>query len=189
MDGIHVTALDAEVLHENLRDRCQAVGRAGSVGDDVVLLGVVHAVVHAHDDGGVLALRRARDDDLLRAGLDVSACELAGLEDARGFHDDLHAQLAPGKVVGVALGKDLHGIAVGNKAVFGDLNRVKGTSMNGIVLEQMRHRRDVAQVVHGDNLDRGIFHHRAERQAPDATETVDAYLDCHANLLSKDYFP
>ena len=119
----------------------------------------------------------------------MSACELAGLEDARGFHDDLHAQLAPGKVVGVAFGKDLHGIAIGNKAVFGDLNRVKGTSMNGIVLEQMRHRGDVAQVVHGDNLDRGIFHHRAERQAPDATETVDAYLDCHANLLSKDYFP
>ena len=41
MDGVHVATLDAEVLHENLRDRCQAVGRAGSVGDDVVLLGVV----------------------------------------------------------------------------------------------------------------------------------------------------
>ena len=154
-----------------------------------MLLGVVLAVVHTHDDGSVLALRGARDDDLLRAGLDVSACELAGLEDARGLNDDFHAQLAPGKVVGVALGKNLHGITVGHEALFGDLNRVEGTSMNGIVLEQMRHRGDVAQVVHGDNLDRGIFHHRAERQASDATETVDAYLDCHANLLSKDYFP
>ena len=74
--------------------------------------------------------------------------------------------------------------SVGHEAVLGDLDRVEGAPVDGIVLEQVGHRRNVAEVVHCHNLDLGIVHHRAERQAADATESVNAYFDCHAYPLS-----
>ena len=76
-------------------------------------------------------------------------------------------------------------MAVGDEAVVGDLNVVIGATVHGVVLQKMRHRGDVAQIVDRHNLDLGIFGHCAEHQAADAAESVDAYLDCHAELLSQ----
>src|SRR3954465_7464365 len=46
---------DAEALEDYLGDRGQAVGRAGGIGDDRMLAGIVLVVVHTHDDGDVFA--------------------------------------------------------------------------------------------------------------------------------------
>ncbi len=146
--------------------------------------GSYSVVVHAHDDGDVLVLGRRGDDDLLGARVKVRLGLRAVGEEAGGLDDDVDAQLAPGEVGGLALGEHLDRMAVGHEAVLGDLDRVEGAPVDGIVLEQVGHRRNVAEVVHCHNLDLGIVHHRAERQAADATESVNAYLDCHAYLLS-----
>ena len=118
VDGVHVAALDAEVLQQHLGEGSQAVGGAGGVRDDVVHLGVVLVVVDAHDDGDVLVLGRAGNDDLLGAGIQVLLGQLAGLEDAGGLHDDVDPQLAPGQVRRIAIGEHGHVLAVHHQAVF-----------------------------------------------------------------------
>ena len=62
----------------------------------VVLAGSYVVVVHAHDDGEVLALGRRRDDDLLRAARSMCACALVGVgEEAGRLDDDVDAEVAP----------------------------------------------------------------------------------------------
>src|SRR5205823_3689217 len=53
MDGGHGAAVDAERVLNNLGDGGKTVGSAGSVGNNVVLCGVVGLVVHTEDKGGV----------------------------------------------------------------------------------------------------------------------------------------
>ena len=179
VNGVHVATLDAELLKQHLGHRSQAVRGAGSVGDDVVLFLVVLIVVDAHDDGDVLALRGAGDDDLLGAGLDVLGCKLAGLEDARGLNNDVDAELAPRQILGIALAQHLHRVAICHETVFSDLDRVERSTVDGVIFQQVSHRRDVAEIVDGHNLDSGVLDHGAIRQTSDAAETVDAYFDCH----------
>ena len=56
--------------------------------------------------------------------------------------------------------------------------------MDGIVLQQVGHRRNVAQIVYGDHFELGIVRHRTEHQTADATESVNTYLGCHSYPLS-----
>ena len=73
VDRRHHAVPDAERLVEHLRDRGEAVRRAGGVGDDVVALGVVDVVeVHAERDRDVGLLGGRGDDHLARAGLEVA---------------------------------------------------------------------------------------------------------------------
>src|SRR5699024_4759173 len=67
----HQTTHDADAVVQRLGQRGEAVGGAGGVGDDVVLLRVVAGVVHTDHEGGVLILRRGGDDHLLGAGVQV----------------------------------------------------------------------------------------------------------------------
>ena len=53
VDRGHQAVLDPDGVVEHLRDRRQAVGRAGGVGDDVVGVGVVVVEVDAEGDGDV----------------------------------------------------------------------------------------------------------------------------------------
>src|SRR5882672_5841346 len=62
--------LDPELVVEHLRDGREPVGRARSVRDDVVLLGIELVLVDAEDDCLVLVLRRRRDDHVLRTRVD-----------------------------------------------------------------------------------------------------------------------
>ena len=179
MNGVHVAALNTKVLEQHLGNRSQAVRSARSVGNDVVRFLVVIAVVHAHDDGDVFALGRARDDDLLGTSVDMPGSKFARLEDAGGFNNDVDAELAPGQVLGIALAEHLGGMAIGHKAVFGNLDRVKCAAVDGIVFQQMGHRGNVAQVVNRNNIELGIVRHRAIDETTDTAKAVDANLDCH----------
>ena len=78
VDRRHQPALEAEVPVQDLGDRGDAVGRAAGVREDVVRCGVVVSVFTPEDDRDVRILRRSRDDDLVRAGLEVRRGRLAG---------------------------------------------------------------------------------------------------------------
>src|SRR5207249_11796918 len=67
VDGRHEAVLEAEAVHHDFDDGDETVGRAGRVGNDVMLGGIVLVVVHAHYDRDVLALGGGGDHDLLGA--------------------------------------------------------------------------------------------------------------------------
>merc|ERR1712087_654719 len=79
--GGHQALLDAELLVDRLDDRGEAVGGARGARDDSHGLRVVLLGVDTNDDGrGLGVLGRGRDDDLLRAALDVLHAALGGGE-------------------------------------------------------------------------------------------------------------
>src|ERR1044072_3535173 len=83
VDRRHQPLVDAEAVVQHLGQRRQAVGRAGGVGDDVVLLGVVVALaVDAPRHGHVRLLCRGGDDYLLRPRRQVLCGIVAGGEEA-----------------------------------------------------------------------------------------------------------
>ena len=67
------------------------------------MLGGQLVVVDAVDDGQVDALGRGRDEDLLRAGIEVLLRALAVGEEAGAFEDDVDALVAVRQVGGVLL--------------------------------------------------------------------------------------
>ena len=71
MDGGHQTLDDTEFVVDNLGKRGQAVGCAGSVGDDGVLGIVLLQVDTTNEHWGVSG--RSGDDDLLGATLQMSS--------------------------------------------------------------------------------------------------------------------
>lgn len=70
MDSGHQALDDTVVIVNDFGERGQAVGRAGSVGDDSVLGVICVQVDTANEHWGIS--RRSRDDDLLGATLQMS---------------------------------------------------------------------------------------------------------------------
>jgi hypothetical protein len=106
MNGGHDAGDEAGGFENDLDDRGEAVGGATGVGDDVVLGGVVFALVDAEDDGDVFVGGGSGDDDFLYGRAEVRL----GLEGvgkmAGGLDDDLCADFCPGQLGGVALSPD-----------------------------------------------------------------------------------
>ncbi len=91
VDRGHEAVVDANGVVERLDDRNQAVGRAGGVRDDQVVLGQL-VVVDAEDDREVGAIGRSRNDDALGASLQVQGGLFTRGEDAGAFHGDVDAE-------------------------------------------------------------------------------------------------
>ena len=142
--------------------------------------GVVLAVVDAHDDRDVLVARRRRDDDLLRAGVDVLA-RVGGLgEEAGRLDHDVDAEIAPRQVRRVALGEDLDVLAGDADAVVGRAHLAGEPAQDAVVLQQVRHGLLVTEVVRGDEFDVGTrCGEGAEEVAADPAEAVDAHAYGH----------
>src|SRR5207302_8729187 len=105
---------------------------------------------------------------------------------ARALHHQIHAELLPRQLRGIALGDDLDAIVVDHQAVAVDFHGAGKLAVRGVVLQQVRVGGGVAQVVDGDELQPvlpaalvvGAQHHAA-----DATESVDGNLDRHFSTL------
>jgi hypothetical protein len=173
--------LDADRVVDDLGERREAVRRAGRVGDDVVGVLVVLIEVDAQHHRDVLVRRRGRDDDLGRARVEVLGGVGALGEEAGGLDDDVGAQVAPRQVGRVALGEHLEQLAVDQDAVIGDLDRPGVRAQDRVVLQQVRERLRVGQVVDGDPLDVGVLGlGGTEEVAADAAEAVDPDAYGHA---------
>jgi hypothetical protein len=161
-------------------DGREAVGGAGRVRDDRVRRRQL-VVVHAVDDGDVLVGRGCRDQHLLRAGRQVLRGAVAAREDARAFHRDVDAELAPGQLRRIALLDRADRVAVDDdRAAFG-AHLERRAAVDAVRFEEVRVRLDVGEVVDRHDLDVGPpgLDQRAQDEAPDAPETVDADLDRH----------
>ena len=182
--GGHQAALDAPVVVQHLGDRRQAVGGAGSGGNDG--LAGVGVVVHAvHEHRGVV-LGRGGLHHLLGAGLDVGLAGFGGQEEAGAVDHDVGAHFVPLQVGGVALGGQADLLAVDDHVAAVDGDVAIEAAMHGVVLQHVGQVVGLEQVVDGDDLDvLEVLRDSAEHHAADAAKTVDTDFDCHCLSLLK----
>jgi hypothetical protein len=99
VDGGHHTVLDAPFVVDDFGRGSQTVGGAGSIGENVMALGIVLVFVHTQDDGEVFILGRSGNNNFFRAGIfDVSICAGFSLfriaeavsENTGGFNYDIN---------------------------------------------------------------------------------------------------
>ena len=190
--GGHDAALDGIGVVQSLGHGRQAVGGAGSGGDDGIF-GLEGIVVYVIDDGGQVVAGGGGDDDLLGAGVDVRlGLGLGGVE-AGALQHDVNLQLLPGQVLRLGLGIDgdllaVHGDGAGNLyglavffkygllafhgvLVFADHAAV--ALLSGVVLEQMSQHRGAGQVVDSNDVVALGAKHLTESQAADASKAVN----------------
>ena len=193
MDRRHEAFVDAEAFfQQDVDHRGEAVRRAASVGDNVVLRRVILFVIDAHHNRDVLPLGRRGDDHLARAGAKMPFGLFRLGEQPGRFDDVLHAQLLPGKCRWAFLYRQaLDLVAVDDKRVVVSHGRrgllahdaAAKPALRRVVFQQVR------QVIGGDNIIEGhhvetpaqqtLLDQGPENQTADAAETIDANSDCH----------
>ena len=191
MNSGHDAGHDGIRLVQGIGHRGQAVGGAGSRGDNLVFLGQ-GLLVDAVDDGLQVIAGRGRDDDLLGASSDVShALLFAGVE-AGALQHDIDAQLAPGAILGILDGVDLDLLAVDDDGVVGGVNGVlvladaaQERTLRGIVLQQVSKHLGAGQVVDGNDFIALRLEHLTESQTADAAKTIDSNFDSHNKILPR----
>ena len=158
VDRRHQAVLDADRVVEHLRDRRQAVGRAGGVGDDVVLVRVVGSsklTPSTTVTSGSLAGRGDDRPSWRRPSRCLAASSRVGEEAGRLDHD-VDAEVAPRQRRRVALGEDLDLVAVDDDARRSVASTSPGKRPEDrVVLEQVGERLGVGEVVDRDELDVG----------------------------------
>jgi hypothetical protein len=135
VDGGHEALNDSEVVVDDLGERCQAVGGARGVGDDVEV-GLVGLLVDTHDEHGGIG-GWGRDDNLLGATLQVSGGLLGGGENTGGLDDVVGTSLGPWDGGWVPLGVETDGLAVDDQVLTIDLDVTLELAVGGIILEHV----------------------------------------------------
>ena len=107
-------------------------------------------------------------------------------EASGALQDQLDAELLPGKLLGFFDRRDLDLLTVDFERIALCVDRPRKAAVHRVVLEQVRQRLGVGDVVDADKLDLGLFRHRggAQHVAPDAPEPVDPYPNRHDSPLS-----
>ena len=192
VNGGHVALLDLGELVERIRHGSQAVGRAGSRGDDGVR-SLERLFVDAVDDRGQVVAGGSGDDDLLRACIDVRLSLRLGGVEARALKHDVDIEFLPGKVDRVFFLVDPDGLAVnGDRALFivcADGVCKSISALSRVILEKVRKHLGAGEVVDRDDLITLSAEHLAESETADATESVDRnFYVCHVNKSSEHNF-
>ena len=183
VDRGHQTPLDPRQVIEHLRQRRQAVRRARRVRDDV-LSTVVVPVVDPHHQRQVRTRRRRRDDHLLRPGLQMLGRTLPLGEDPRRLQHHIDAQVLPRQRRRIPHRQTLEPLAVDHDVLIGRRHLIGQPTQDRVVLQQVRQRRVVGDVVHRHDLDvrrpRHLLRiHRPPEVAADPPEPVHAYSHGH----------
>ena len=182
MDGGHGAAVDAESVLNDFGDGREAVRGARRVGNDVMLRRVIGLVVYTKNKSGVGAIGRRGDDDFLHRSAEMFLRVGAFGEKAGGFHDDFRANRGPIELGGILHAKNLEALSFHGDAVVRVSDLVGQIAQHGIILQQMRERFCVRNVIHRDKLDVLVVDSRAHDVASDAAEAVDPDLDGHTFL-------
>ena len=137
---------------------------------------VVLVVVDAEDDRDVGLGRGRRDDHLLRACVDVLLRARRGSVKKPVDSSTTSTPRSPqGRFAGSRSRQHLHLLAAGADDAVAERHLAGERAHRGVVLEEVRHRLRVAEVVDRDDLDVGAeLLLRAEEVPSDAAEAVDA---------------
>ena len=186
MHRCHQALDDAEVVVNDLGKRRKAVGCAACVGDNVHVLRV-RVLVHAHHKhrriGG-----RCGNDDLLRAALKVLGGLFGGGVNAGGFHDVFRAARVPRDIARVHDRIDRNFFSIHNKLAVPRFHFAAERAVHGIVLGHIDHIVQVdKRIVNAHNVDFRVVCRRAQHQAANPAEAVDANFNCHFLVPPKNY--
>src|ERR671912_75987 len=169
--------LDAEVAVQDFDHRCDVVGGATRAREDGrAAARTVHAVDDRRD---IYAARRSGENNPRRPGLYVLAGVFLLREQARAFEDKLHAQITPRQPGGIAFTEVADALPVHEERSVRRLHVPSVTSVDGVVLEEVRHVLERAYVVHGDQIQFWGVQDQLQRRPSDTAETVDRYLYRH----------
>ena len=182
MHGGHQTVFDAKVVVQDLGDGGEAVRRTRSVGDElhVARVGIE---IHAADKHRRIVLGRGGHDDLLCACVDMRLRFFLCQEQARGFDNILSADLPPGEVGGVALGKNGDFAAIDDDAIVVALYFGGKSAVHGVIFQHIGQILGRTEIVDADDLNLGMVKAGAKDHAADAPEAVDTDFNAHRNLL------
>ena len=150
-----------------------------------MLRGIVGLLVHAQNDGHVLALGGGADQHLFGAASQVGPGLLGLGEEARGLDDQLHTHAAPGDGGRVLLGEDTHVLAVDHQIAAARFHGAGEAPVAGVVLQQVGVSRHVRDIVDGHHLKIvGVaLQNGLEGLAPNPAKPIDSYLYSHFVLL------
>ena len=185
MNGGHDAGDDGEGLVQGVGHRSQAVGGAGSSGDDLILSGQ-GLLVDGVNDGLQILASGGRDNDLLSASLNVShSLVLAGVETG-ALQNDIDAQLAPGAILSIFNGVDGDLLAVDDDVVLASLDGVlvltdlaQERALSGVILQQVGQHSGAGQIVDSDNFVAVSLKHLTESQTADTAKTIDSNFNSH----------
>ena len=186
VDGGHQPPYNTEVVENDLGHRGQAVGRAGGVGEHVMLGRVIFLLVDAHDDGLHLTLGGRGDDHLGRPGVDMRLGRFHVGEQAGALEHVLGPELRPGYLAGLAMTGDRDASAVDHDGIVGGDDLLRRDPHDGVVFEQMGNGLHIGEVVDAHDLDVGkgrILGQGPEDVSADSAETVNSQLyghTCHS---------
>ncbi len=196
VNGSHDTCFDTCKVVKSFSHRSEAVGRAGSSGNDVVLFGK-SGVVNVVNDGGKVVTCGSGNNNFLSAGVDVSLCfSFAGVE-ARAFENYVNFKFTPRKFVSFSFSIDGNLLAVYNDVAvfFNGAVLVKNSltesyfvsscivALHGVVFEKVSEHLGAGEVVDSDYFIAFSVEHLSESETTDTTKTVNCYFYvCHNRI-------
>ena len=192
MNGGHDTALDRSVVVKSLSHRSEAVGGAGSSGNDGVILSK-GLLINAVNDSRKIISCGSGNYNFLSACVDVSLALSLGAIEAGALENYVNAELSPGKIssVGLSVNCDLlavnddgagsnnslailciySGLAVYGVLVLADLSAV--AALSGIILEKVSEHFRLSKVVDCYYLVAISVEHLSESKTADSAETIN----------------
>ncbi len=112
---------------------------------------------------------------------------IVALGEAAGrLEHDVDLQVGPGKLGGIALGEDAHGVAANIETAVGGEHVERESAVDRIVLEEVSQRGGVGEVVDRDEVDVGDPGGLGgpDDVAADPAESIDAHANLrHRNLM------
>ena len=179
MNGGHQAFHDAELVIQDLGNGSQAVGGAGSVGDEGHVAGVLIQVDAADEHGGVI-LGGSAHDDVLGTGVDVALAELLGQVLAGALANMLRTHGSPGNVLDLHRGEDGVLLAVDDQTAVISLDSAGELAVNRVILEHVSHVLGVHEgVVQSDDLNIVMSQGSAESETANAAKAIDTNFREH----------
>ena len=189
MNGGHDTALNRSILVKSISHRSQAVGGAGSSGDNLVVC-VKSLFVNAVNDGLKILTCRSGNNNLFSACVDMSlSLVLRGVE-AGALKNYINTDFTPRKIRSVLFSINLYGLAVNSDAVFpcGNLVSQSIATLCGIVLEKVSEHSRACKIVYSNNLIAFCAEHLTESETAYTAETINSNFYHWKNLLNNLHF-
>ena len=185
VDSGHETLLNAEVVVENLGDWSEAVGGAGSVGNNGHVRGV-SGVVDTNDEDWDVVLWWSGKNDFLGTSLDVQITLLLSEENTGGLANVIGTNGSPSDLGWVSLVEDLDEVSIDLDTTVALLNSSWESSVDGIVLEEIAEVIEAHErIVDGHALG-FIFVAKesgSENKSTDSSESVDSHSNSAHDVL------
>ena len=178
----HQTAFDTEFVQQYFGERSQAVGGAGSVGNNVVFCRIIFVFVNTHNDGNIFAFCRSGDNNLFNSVMQMSSSLCSFGETAGGFYNNFSAGFAPRNLCRIQASEYFDFAVVNNNVVAFNADFMIEGAMDRVIFQQVSQSGDVARIVDSNNLHFRIVECYTENLAADTAKTINTYF-CHNNFL------